>query len=300
MDLEKMLLTDFSHEARRKRETLNDLLATLEKGKQTEQQRERSRIIMNKRKVISIFAASLTLVLSTTTFAYGEDIFRVLREITVGSHAKFIVTEEQQSTPRPIPAELQGKLFDENGNMLTTFPEADISFYTKSGEKISHLTNKTWTDENGNEHVEVAVVTEADAQQNDEKTFISTSSKERARQYTMFDFKIPGYLPEGYNQVTYKMLKNEEGQPYPNSKYLFAEFKNAVGDVISCQMRYMDEETTFELSGVGKDMESMTINGHEAAASETSIYIEIDSIMYMFANKTIEGDEFVKIASSLR
>ncbi|MEL7658448.1 MAG: hypothetical protein AAGU75_21360, partial [Bacillota bacterium] len=131
MDLEKMLLTDFSHEAQRKRETLNDLLATLEKGKHTEQQLERSRIIMNKRKVISIFAASLTLVLSTTTFAYGEDIFRVIREITVGSHAKFIVTEEQQSTPRPIPAELQGKLFDENGN----------------------------------EHVEVAIVTEADAQQ---------------------------------------------------------------------------------------------------------------------------------------
>lgn len=296
MNLDKMLRTDFSREARHKQETLDELLKTLENGNRAEHEHERVSMLMKKRKIAGVLVASLTLLLSMTTFAYGGEILRVIKEITVGNHAKFVVAE--QTSTLAIPTGLEGKLFDENGNVLTAFPEDDSPIYTESGEKIDHLTNKIWADESG-EHVELAIVTETEAQRNDEKVFTSTSSKEEARQYTMFDFKTPSYLPAGYEQITYKMFNGEDGQPSPECKYLTVEYKNTDGDMIYCQMRYMDDETAF-VASAGSDIDKMNINGYEAAISEAGVDIEIDGIMYMFMNGTIGHDEFVKIASSLQ
>lgn len=298
MDLEKLLRTDFSSEARHKQETLSGLLETIENGSQV-QQHERMYKVMKKRKTAGILAACLVVLLSITALAFGGDIFRIVKQVTVGDHAKFNVIEVmEQNRLIPIPAELAGKLFDENGTVLTVYPNDNSTMYTESGEKVEKIDYMVWTDENG-DHEEYTIVTEANAQQIEDEMFTIAASKEDARQYTMFDFKTPAYIPEGYNQITYKMFNDENGQPVLDSKYLTVEYVNADGDMIYCQLRYMDEETAFEGS-MGDDVDKMYINGYEAAVSKSDISVEIDGIMYMFINNTIGRDELIKIASSIQ
>lgn len=255
MDLEKLLRTDFSNEAHHKQETLNGLLETIENGSQV-QQHERMYKVMKKRKTAGILAACLVVLLSVTALAFGGDIFRSAKVITVGEYARYNLMGRTQRLP--ITSEQAGKSVDKK-----------------------------------------SIVPKTNAQQIEDGRYTIIESKEDVRQYTMFDFKTPSYIPDGYELVTYIMFNSKNGQPYTNSKYLGVEYKNENGDVIYCQLRYMDEETAFEMSA-GSNAGKVNINGYEAVLSDENIAIEIDSILYMFDNGIIGRDELIKIATSLQ
>lgn len=240
-----------------------------------------------------IVATLLTVcVLSVTfvqpSFAQGL-LFKVLQTINLGHIVAY--EEEYIGNSNVIPEEMKGKIYDRDGNALLTFDAAQKAddadgLYTADGEKIVGI-------EDGK------LVTQSEADQKKPDVLIVRDS-EKLNEYTMFDVGLPEYLPEGYVFDRAEFYKGDNGE-VSNSKYINLYFINKeTGKEIYSQQRYADDETAFEMSTVGT-MEKVKINGVEAVMmNDKSIDWEANGVLYGISSRSLDKNEILKVAESIR
>lgn len=292
--IEELLKTDFSSEDDSKEKILKQLLLKLDEKKYIEEKKES--LTMKKIFVRPILAAAVIAV-SAVGFAmtsYGQEFYRVIREVLVGEHAKYIVMERTSTSDLSIPEELEGKLYDRDGNVLESFPQ-DGEIYNEKGEAL-----RIHVKVSGDDTI-VEALTEEEHMERESRRMTIVSDPQEAKPYLAFDFSLPGYLPEGYAFDRIQLYNDENGKPVENCEYADVYFSN--GDRsqdIFLQLRLMNEKTAYE-SGELVDIEEIEINGNKGVMRDGSLDVEIDGVMYNFRAGTAEigSEELIKMAESI-
>lgn len=248
--LEDLLRTDFSMEDKSKEAIRNRLLQKIHNQNDHGEEREGASSLKRsfpKKQFKPVFTVVLMGMLlgSFSVTSYGQSFYQAVKEIFIGKYAKFHVSEKTDHNIIPIPQQLRGRLYDQNGNVLDHFP-IDGKIYNKNGEEVILSVNLS-PEEDGNLMTEYEILTDAefDARRNRNKTDLS--DLEEAKSYVVFDFLLPSYLPEGYAFDRVEMFHDEEGKIAKDSEYANIYFSN--GDRtkdISLHLRLMNEETAFE------------------------------------------------------
>lgn len=252
-----------------------------ETGLRTKQRLRRPAVMVAT--LLTVCVLSVTFV--QPSFAQGL-LFKVLQTINLGH----IVAHEVEYTgdPNVIPEELKGKIYDRDGNALVTLDASQKvdEVYNADGEKIVGF-------EDGK------LVTQSEADQKKPDVLIVRDS-EKLNEYTMFDVGLPEYLPEGYAFDRAEFYKEANGK-VSNSKYIELYFTNKeTGKEIHSQQRYADDETAYEMSTNGK-MEKVKINGVDAVmVNDRSVHWEANGVLYDLASRSIDKNEILKVAESIR
>ncbi len=292
--LEEILRTDFSLEGSNKEKILSKLLLNIGKGKCVDDGKESFAMKKTFRKPILASALLIVFVMGFAMTSYGQEFYRIIKEVFVGEHAKYVV-EEQTGTPElTVPDELKGKLYDKNGNMLEQFSE-DMEIYNQSGELV-FLSVMVRGD--GTEDLAAMTQKEYDERQNSRMT--AMTDLEEAKSYLAFDFSLPGYLPQGYAFDRIQLFNDESGKPVKNCEYAYVYFSNTDhSNEIYLQLRLMNNETVYEAS-IG-NVEEVEINGNKGVVGEGFLDVEIDGVMYILRAKAsgIDTDQLIKIAKSI-
>ncbi|WP_250228820.1 DUF4367 domain-containing protein [Anaeropeptidivorans aminofermentans] len=308
IDIEQLLRTDFSSESNSKEELLHRLILKINN---THEEAEGDQYFMNKLKfrkklfkpAVALGAMAL-LFFGFSMTSYGEELYTTIKEIFVGKYAHYSVSEIN-STEKPedrdytIPESLEGKLYDDEGNVLEALKE-NTRIYDNKGQELT-LSVKIYTDENGNTIEEIEALTAEEKAAQREMNMTSFSDPEKAREYLNFDFSLPSYMPEGYRFYQMMLFNDESGTPVKDSDYAYAYFTN--GDHtkdLYLQLRHMNESTAFS-ADLG-DIEEIEINGHTAVKGQKFVDVEINGVMYFFASvdSGISTDELVKMAETIQ
>ncbi|ATW27932.1 DUF4367 domain-containing protein [Candidatus Formimonas warabiya] len=299
LPIEELLKTDFSSEDSAKEKILNQLLLKISSQEYFDHRKEN--FTMRKLLIKPVFIVGLVAVflMGFTMTSYGQDFYRVIKEVIVGEHAKYVVTEQTGAPDLTIPDELKGKLYDKDGNVLDQFPQ-NGEIYNQKGEELI-ISAVATEDGTGGVSTKLEALTkeEHDARQNSKMT--TTTDPEEAKSYLAFDFSLPGYMPKGYAFDRMQLFNDENGKPVENCEYAEVYFSN--GDHakdIYLQLRLMNEETAYE-AGIG-DVEEIEINGNQGVIGEGGLDVEIDGVMYMFRAGTseISNDQLIKMVESIQ
>lgn len=290
------LRVDFSAESEKKDELKRALLQQLRQSGAARHNIEKEYSSMNKtntkrfkRSTIIALAACLTVVLSATAYA-------VVNYLNLGKHAQYMMdsrdaSEQSARMEEPLPAELQGSLYDKNGKVIETIGEMQNDIYNSEGEAVI-----TTSDASG----ALVIVTQEEAR---EKQMLKTTlftGLEDAQTYLAFKAKSLPYIPAGYELEGYRIFNDENGKPYQDIKYLemyLYKIDNA-DEYVYIQVRLMDEETAFA-SSASNDLKKTSINGYEAIVDGNNIDILIGDVMYMIAGRNLPQSEVLKMAESL-
>ena len=233
--------------------------------------------------------------------SFGQDLYQSVKTIFVGEHAQYYNYSQEEETPDrtyAIPEELEGKLYDKDGNILEKLTESDKT-YNKDGEEVI-ISAMIYQDENGNEIKKIEALTKAEMDAQRDSQMTTLTDPEAAKPYLAFDFALPSYLPKGYAFDRIQLFNDENGKPVENCEYAYVYFSNGDKEKeIYLQLRLMNEETAY--AGDFKNARPIKINGHEGIMNDRKLDVEIDGVMYMFfgADAGIHGDELIKIAESL-
>jgi hypothetical protein len=236
-------------------------------------------------KWVTVAAAALIVCLSAT--AYAQGFFTVIKDFFIGNHAQYIEVEYPESFP--LPSELSGKLYDENGLELTAFTK-EKAFYNASGDEVRIV-----HDGQGN----FSVLTIEEYMKKESKIqYIEFYSLEDGASNFISDIATLSYLPDGFSFSKVEFLS--EAIKNGASKYMDIYYSNGVVD-IKCTLRYMDEETAFE-SISDTPIEELKINGHDVVVHGNTLSIQIGNVLYTFyAGDALYVDtgELIKIAESM-
>lgn len=290
------LSVDFSAESEKKNKIKQELLQQLRQRSAAEPNKEREYFSMHqtnrkrfKRSTLIAFAACLTVVLSATAYA-------VINYVNLGEYAQYIpnsrnASEEAARMEAPLPAELQGRLYDKDGNVIEKVGQMQDGIYDADGKAVI-----TTLDESG------AVVISSwdiERQKHAQKTTLFTRLED-AKPYLAFEAHSFPYVPAGYALEGYRIFNDEHGKPYQGTKYLEMNFyQNGNPDAyIYVQARLMDEETAFG-SSCSDNIEKTSINGYEAILDGSNVDILIGDVMYMICANDLPQSETVKMAESL-
>ncbi len=284
--LEQCKKVDFSSESVNREKNLEALKIKL---KQIEREGE---IKMNKKlkKPFAAVAIAATVVCFSIA-AYGDELVRIVKSITVGQYANYYVIEDNRDPKAiPIPQDIKGQVFDKDGNELVYFPENGI-LYDESGKEVKIVYDDGKT----------RIMTDDEAKKVQKSETFEVRSIEEGLSYFITDALMPKYLPKGYafdRMEYYRDPANKEENKQGSNKYINIYYSNGKDEIYS-QVRYMDEETAFGTS-VSKDVKRVNINGYEAIIDGKMLDIQIGDVMYMiFDNGTLGHEELIKIAQSL-
>ena len=296
--IEELLKTDFSSESSSKEKMLNQLLLNIGNQKYIDDKKEN--FTMKKLFIKPIFVAAVitVFVIGFAMTSYGQDFYKVIKEVFVGEHAKYIVTERTGAPNLTISDELKGKLYDKDGKVLEQFPE-NGKIYNRSGEELIH-TAVASKDENGDLVTKSEVLTREEYNERENSKMTTMTNPEEAKPYLAFDFSLPGYMPEGYAFDRIQLFNDENGKPVENCEYAYVYFSN--GDHakdIYLQLRLMNEETAYE-ADIG-NVEEIEVNGNKGVIGERTINVEIDGVMYMLMASAsgIDNEQLIKMAESI-
>lgn len=238
-----------------------------------------------------MLATLLTVCVLSVTFVQPSFAQEMLEKVLQTINSGHIVAHEVEYTgdPNVIPEELKDKIYDRNGNALVTLDAAQKvdDIYTADGEKIVGF-------ENGK------LVTQSEADQ-DKPDVLIVRDSEKLNEYTMFDVGLPEYLPEGYVFDRAEFYKDDKGEVSRRSKYINLYFTNKeTGKEIFSQQRHADEETAFEMSTDGT-IEKVEINGVDAVMmNDRSVDWEANGVLYGVSSRSIDKNEIIKVAESIR
>lgn len=300
--LEELLKTDFSREGSSREKTLDQLLLKIKEQKSSVAKKENftmKRAFIKPAFIAAVIAVS---VLGLAMTSYGQDVYQAIKEILVGDHARYIVTEQSdkdsaQAYVPQLPDELKGKLYDREGNLLDWLPE-NGEIYNQNGEKLILES----VEDNGGNKLAALTREEYDAlQKSKSEQYSEVTNLEEAKSYLSFDFSLPAYLPEGYAFDRIRLYNDESGKPIKNCDYADVHFTN--GDPskdIYLQLRLMNEDTAYE-ADIG-NVKEIEINGNKGIIGEGSIDVEIGGVMYMIAAHAsgIDDEQLIKIAESIK
>ena len=124
---------------------------------------------------------------------------------------------------------------------------------------------------------------------------------EEGRSHFITDVLMPSWLPEGYTfqYITYFVDSLEILESEPEARKYMSVYYGNGKDMISSQVRFMDEYTAFEAGG-SADIQELKINGYDAVLDGNVLNLLIGDVMYMFfANENLNSYELIKIAESL-
>ncbi|GGH23883.1 DUF4367 domain-containing protein [Paenibacillus segetis] len=247
-----------------------------------------------KRPVIAAATLAVVGVLSIGLMkpAFAQDIFgRIVQSVSLGH-----ITVEQHEYPTgliSIPSELEGKIFDRDGNPVVEIDnEHPETVYTASGEEVVGFINGE-------------VVTKAEQEKLDQENKVEilvVNNPNQLNDYTCFDVILPTYLPEGFSFDRAEFYKGDDGT-VSNSKYINLFFKNEkTGKSFIMQNRFADEETAFIRSTDGT-VEAIKINDQDAVlVNERDIDWEYKGVIYGIAGKKsgLDPSELIRIAESIQ
>lgn len=260
------------------------------KGHIQSSENERTVCIMTHKKKIALVAICATLVLGITAVAsgFGGNIIKI---ITTGYNSYVQVDPD---APHPLPDELVGKIFDENGVMLESLTKDDIdNMYNEKGEKI---TQEMFADMI--EEMTGGLVKESDGSDvEDSKVYFD--SLEDAQENAAFDIKTPEYMPEGYVLSTIYAFKDIDG--IVSGEYRNIVYKNAEGKEICIFERLLNENTAFE-AGTDGSLEEITVNGRKGVIMDgrTLDFETEDNVSVGISTRgNVTRDELIKIAESV-
>ena len=218
--------------------------------------------------------------------SYAQDLLgRVLQSINLGN----IIAHEMDAAQIPdFPKEWEGKLFDKNGNVITSDSKKVNEIYNAAGEQIVNFDGDK-------------LITKSEQEQLDKEAaerIVAVKSRAELDKYALFKVKLPEYLPEGFAFDRGEFYKSEEGV---NGKYLDLFFSSEhEGQDLKMHFRYSDKETAYEMSFSGK-VEPVKINGVDAVMmDDRNLDWEADGVLYNIVTHGLDRDEVLKIAESLR
>lgn len=252
---------------------------------------ERKIGIMTNKKRFAVIAIAAILVLGVTAFAaeYGDNIIKM---ITTGYNSYVQVDPD---APHPLPDELKGKIFDENGVMLESLTDDDIdNMYNVNGEKITQEMFADMIEEMTGGIVKVSDNSDVE----DSKVYFD--SLEDAQENAAFDIKTPEYMPEGYTLSRIYAFKDSNG--LVGGEYRNIEYKNAEGKEIYIYERLLNENTAFE-AGTDGTLEEVTVNGRKGVIINgiTLDFETEDNVSVGISTRgNVTRDELVKIAESVK
>lgn len=303
--LEEWLRTDFSRESDSKERILEHLLLKIpyQKTKESKKKGFYMRKISIQKKAARPLAAAAAIAIFIGGFSmtsFGQDLYQSVKTIFVGEHAQYFDYQQEEASGKTyaIPEELEGKLYDKDGNILEKLTDTD-RIYNKDGEEVI-ISAMIYQDENGKEIRKVEALTKAEMAAREDSQMTTLTDPEAAKPYLAFDFSLPAYLPKGYAFDRIQLFNDENGNPVENCEYAYVYFSNGDKEKeIYLQLRLMNEETAY--AGDFKDAKPVKINGHEGVMNDRQLDVEIDGVMYMFfgQNAGIHGSELLKIAESL-
>jgi hypothetical protein len=296
--IDELLKTDFSSENDSKEKIFGQLLTKIENQKFVNDRKGYFTMKKLFKKPVFATAVIAVFVMGVAMSSYGQGFYRVIKEVLVGEHAKYVVTEQSGTPDLTLPDELKGKLYDKNGIVLEQFPE-DGKIYNQGGEEVK-LSSDTSKDENGGFITKWEVLTEKEYNERQNSEMTTMTDPEKAKSYLAFDFSLPGYMPEGYVFDRIQLFNDQNGKPIKNCKYTEVYFSN--GDRtqdLYLQLRLMDEETAYE-ADIG-NVEEIEINGNKGIISEGNIDVKIDGVMYMFraGASGVSNEQLIQMAESI-
>ncbi|WZL73412.1 DUF4367 domain-containing protein [Clostridiaceae bacterium 35-E11] len=240
-------------------------------------------------KVASIALVCL-LGFSITQTSFGHNMIdKVLRTISLGH---ITISEEApiEREPMPVPEELKGRIFDQDGNEIHEFTMEHTQIFTADGEEIAHINRETGE-----------IITVEERKKQKESDTLVVKDPDQLSNYTRFKVILPDYLPRGYRFDRAGLFKDESGVVPENSKYIELFFTNdETGEYMYMQQRFADEETAYS---TGSDqVEALKINGVDAVFyGGKNIDWEYNGVIYMLSGRgVVSREELIKIAESIK
>ena len=256
-----------------------------------EQNEEREFNTMKKSttKRIAVIAACVAAVSVTTAFATGL-VGNIIKSVSTGhntfhqvdSNAEFAVMDE-----------LQGKIFDENGNALATMNRNTIdNIYDQDGNKITPEMYANMIEE-----ATGGLVAVSDGEV-DTVNYKYYDTVNEAQKNTVFDIKTPEYVPDGYELTSIYAYTDSDGNA--SGEYLNLLYTDSEGNEIKFFERVINENTAFEAGTDGK-LDVLAVNGRTTVImNESSLYFETEDLVSVGINGNIGVDELIKIAESVK
>ena len=223
-----------------------------------------------------------------TSFAQ-EVVGKIVKTISLGHITIFEEEPLENMEPVPVPAELQGKIFDKDGKPVEELSvDKPQKIYTVDGEEIAYIGS------NGE------IITVAEDEKMREEEYLVVKDSNELNDYTCFNVILPSYLPEGFEFDRAEFYKDENGI-VEDTKYINLYFTNEkTGKFIWMQQRFADEETGY-VTGANK-VEEVKINGIDAIISDDKdIDWEANGVLYSILGRgEITRAELIKIAESIK
>lgn len=265
------------------------VLAKVQSRTQLKQEAQQMKIKTQWKRPAMVMASLLVAGALSVSFvkpSYAQELLgRVLQSINLGN----IIAHEMDTAQNPdFPKEWEGKLFDKDGNVITSDSKKVDEIYNAAGEQVVNFDGDK-------------LITKSEQERLDKEAaerIVAVKSRAELDQYAMFKVKLPEYLPEGFAFDRGEFYKSEEGV---NGKYVDLFFSSEhEGQDLKMQFRYSDKETAYEIS-TRMSIETVKINGVDAAMIDNrNLDWEADGVLYGISSHGLERDEVLKIAESLR
>ena len=242
--------------------------------------------------------AAVLLAFSQTTFA--KDIMEKI--VSIG-HSSVVIEEEQNPDMDyiyPIPEELIGQVFDENGNELSEVTGETAKIYDKDGNEVmicSENADGSAGDSDADSVTYYLERVDAMSKELDEDEDIcSFSSEAELAEVLCFDLKVPKTLPEGFSLVKAYGFKDENGEVSPD--YAVLVYGNGEKE-FSIHERRDSEETKFE-TGLS-DAKVIDFDGVDAVYTDSEFECSWDGVtVSILGREAISGDEILDLAKAMK
>lgn len=165
------------------------VLANVQSRTQLKQEAQQMKIKTQWKRPAMVMASLLVagaLSISFVKPSFAQELMgRVLQSINLGN----IIAHEMDAAQLPdFPKEWEGKLFDKDGNVITSDSQKVDEIYNAAGEQIVNFDGDK-------------LITKSEQEQRDKEAaerIVAVKSRAELDQYAMFKVKLPEYLPEGF------------------------------------------------------------------------------------------------------
>lgn len=274
-------------------------LTEMERGRMKQNLKKNGRKYHFRKNMTRIAAcAAVLLAFSQTTFA--KDIMEKI--ISIG-HSSVVIMEDQNPDMDyiyPIPEELIGQVFDENGNELTEVTGETAKIYDKDGNEVMICSEN---EDGSAEYLDVDSVSyclkrvdEMSKELDEDEDICSFASEAELAEALSFDLKVPKTLPEGFSLVKAYGFKDENGEVSPD--YAVLVYGNGEKE-FSIHERRDSEETKFE-TGLS-DAKVIDFDGVDAVYTDSEFECSWDGVtVSILGREAVSGDEILDLAKAMK
>ncbi len=232
-------------------------------------------------KKVASFALVGFIGFSAVQTGFAQDMYNRVKNIIKLNHVS-IEEEYNEGQSHKLPEQLLGKIYDEDGKVVTILNE-DMRIFNKDGEEIHHI-----------DFENKSVETEEELVQS-----LEIKDLKEAKELVKFSLQVPSRLPEGYE---FKMVEfygeNREDLSGEYATLVYVNKDNEQEFYIS--ERLANEENSFE--GAGEGIEEVKIDGNRAIVdSRGNLDIEIDdAIVSIISGGKLTKSQSMDLVKSMK